>query len=76
LFEIVLNLDNAWQNVLIIGHNPGLTGLANHLAPCKLENLVSCGAVKLEFIVSNWKDIHPHSGFMHYYEYPKMISQL
>ena len=75
LLEIVWVFKDIWQSVIMVGHNPGLTDLANNLGSYRLENMVTCGVVKLEFMVSFWKDIEPYSGVVPYYLYPKMISQ-
>ena len=70
LFELVSQLDEDWQNVMLVGHNPGLTDLANALAPCKLDNIVTCGVVKLAFRVDSWRDIQFNSGRLLFYDYP------
>ncbi|MBW2520869.1 MAG: histidine phosphatase family protein [Deltaproteobacteria bacterium] len=76
LLNIIQDLRDIWQTVILVGHNPGLTELANQLAPCGLANVVTCGAVKLEFKCSRWKEIKLNSGVMLYYEYPKKASQI
>jgi phosphohistidine phosphatase len=70
LVELVSQLDDDWQKVMLVGHNPGLTDLANALAPCKLDNIVTCGVVKLAFRVDSWRDIQFHSGRLLFYDYP------
>jgi phosphohistidine phosphatase len=71
LLEVVHGLKDAWQDVLLVGHNPSFTELANHLAPCRLENIVTCGVVKLAFDVSSWQEVDHLSGSFCYYDYPK-----
>jgi phosphohistidine phosphatase len=66
----VSQLDDDWQKVMLVGHNPGLTDLANALAPCKLDNIVTCGVVELAFRVDSWRDIQFHSGRLLFYDYP------
>jgi phosphohistidine phosphatase len=71
LVELVRHLDNAWQDVMLVGHNPGLTDLANVLAPCRLDNIVTCGVVKLAFEVGSWQDVRLNCGRLLYYDYPR-----
>lgn len=71
LLELVSCLDNAWHDVMLVGHNPGLTELVNALTESKLENIVTCGVVKLAFETVSWRDIQLHSGRLLFYDYPK-----
>ncbi len=71
LLDLVSQFDDAWQDVMLVGHNPGLTDLANVLAPCKLDNIVTCGVVKLAFSADSWRDIQSNSGRLLFYDYPK-----
>ncbi len=70
LVELVSQLDDDWQNVMLVGHNPGLTDLANAFAPCKIGNIVTCGLVKLAFRVDSWRDIQFDCGRLLFYDYP------
>jgi phosphohistidine phosphatase len=74
LFGLVNHLDNAWQAVMLVGHNPGLTELANTLAPFRLGNLVTGSVVKFAFATDSWQDIGRHSGRLLYYEFPQKSS--
>jgi phosphohistidine phosphatase len=75
LMELARNLREAWQDVLIVGHNPGLTELANHLAPCHIDNIVTCGMVRLEFQVNAWQELAGKSGALQFYEFPRQGRQ-
>ena len=74
LLQVIRGFDDAWQKILLVGHNPGLTELANLLAPCQLDNIVTCGLVGLEFDLRIWRDIAPGRGRMLFYDYPKKSS--
>lgn len=71
LLEVVRGLDDRWQHVLLIGHNPGLSELGNLLADRGIEDIPTCGALCLEFAVENWKSIAAGSGTLVFYDYPK-----
>jgi phosphohistidine phosphatase len=70
LLEAVRGLDERWHHVLLIGHNPGLTELANLLADCGIENIPTCGVLCLDFDVEGWKDLGPKSGSVAFYDIP------
>jgi len=71
LITLVRGLKDDWQDVLLVGHNPGLTELANLLAPCHIDNIVTCGIVRLEFPLASWLDVGGMSGRMQFYDRPK-----
>ncbi|MGK2906681.1 MAG: SixA phosphatase family protein [Desulfuromonadales bacterium] len=71
LLDLVRNLRDIWQSVLLVGHNPGLTELANYLAPSHIDNIVTCGMVRLEFPVHAWRDLAEKSGSLQLYDSPR-----
>jgi phosphohistidine phosphatase len=71
LLALIRGFKDDWQDVMLVGHNPGLTELANLLAPCQIDNIVTCGVVRLEFPVTSWQDIGDISGRLQFYDYPK-----
>lgn len=74
LLKIVRALDDRWEHVLLVGHNPGLTELGNLLADCGIENIPTCGVLCLDFDAEDWKSIEPKSGTLVFYDYPKKSS--
>ena len=71
LLEILQTLKAGWDDVMLVGHNPGLLDLANLLAPCDLENIVTCGAVGLDVPIEQWGELAPGLGSMRFYDFPK-----
>ena len=71
LIKLVNQFDDAWQRVMLVGHNPGLTDLAKALTHCDLDNIVTCGVVKIEFDAISWSNIQCNSGRLLFYDYPK-----
>ncbi len=56
LNEIQL-FDKKYETILLVGHNPGLTLLANFLTNEHINNLVTCGMVGIEFETNEWKNL-------------------
>ncbi len=51
------------RHLMLTGHNPGLTDLANWLAGArKLWDLPTCGVVNLRLAVENWAEVAPGCG--------------
>jgi phosphohistidine phosphatase len=59
--------------VLVFGHNPTQTILADRLLEHFDRILPTAGAVAIRFDVQSWTDIEPRSGEMAFYKYPKMF---
>ena len=56
LLELIKDQNNLKKNILVIGHNPGLHLLIEHLTKTLIENFPTCGFVKLSNFDS-WKDL-------------------
>jgi phosphohistidine phosphatase len=71
LLEVVRGLDERWEHVMLIGHNPGLTEFGNLLTDCGIENIPTCGALCLDFDIGDWKSLGSGSGTVVFYDTPK-----
>lgn len=70
LMEIVGGLGDEADRVMLVGHNPGLTDLANALMKERVENIPTCGALGLEFCVDSWRKVMRKGGRMIFFEVP------
>jgi phosphohistidine phosphatase len=43
LIEVIGRQDRGFNSLLLVGHNPGLTELANYLVPGLTDNVPTCG---------------------------------
>jgi phosphohistidine phosphatase len=72
VLAVVASQDDAHSCLIVVGHNPGLTDLANHLLPdLALDNLPTAGVVAIDFAVTRWRDIAAAPAKLAYYDYPK-----
>lgn len=71
LLQTIRQFDDAWERVMLFGHNPGLTDLVNLLADCGLENLPTCGVAELELGVSSWRETSPGGARLTELDFPK-----
>ncbi len=71
LLEIIRNLDNDKNQVFLIGHNPGLTLLAESLSGLPVQNIPTCGVFCVEFQADTWKDIKEGLGALIFLDFPK-----
>lgn len=71
LLHLVNRFDDADPQVLMFGHNPGLSELAQLLADMPFAELPTCAAATLAFEVASWRDVAPQGGKLLSYRFPK-----
>ena len=63
ILELVCSQEDNFSDLLLIGHNPGITDLANRLLPSiGLNNLPTSGVVALDFDTKKWSELAEVSG--------------
>lgn len=71
LLEMIRSVPQELECVLLVGHNPGLTELANLLGKLGIANLPTCAAVGLDLEINSWKKLAPGCAKLWFYDYPK-----
>lgn len=57
VLERVAALDPRHRHVMLVGHNPGLTEFVNRFGDAGLDNLPTCGVVRMKVWVPEWSDV-------------------
>lgn len=76
LLTIIDNMPDNFNKIMIFGHNPGFTNLANVLTGDTLGNIPTCGIIKINFDVDKWQEVTPASGTMEFFDYPKRYKEM
>jgi len=71
LLELVQTLPDDYQHVLLCGHNPGITNLANALSKNYTEDIPTCGLYAITFKTDDWTEVSRGNSCTLFYEYPK-----
>ncbi len=71
MLDVVRELNDSLDNVMMFGHNPGLTDFVNSLASQMLTNIPTCGIAGIALPVERWEDVTWGKGTLAYYDYPK-----
>lgn len=71
LLHIIQQVPNSVNSILLVGHNPGLTWLANYLADDHQISLPTCGAYGVSFDTNDWQEITLIEGKTIFVEIPK-----
>jgi len=72
LLQVVREMEGCHEAVMLVGHNPEMTMLANILGDLDIENVPTCGIVALDFTVESWRQVDEGNGILVFFDYPKM----
>lgn len=71
LLHIVRSLPSDLEDVMLFGHNPGISRLAQDLAECPFDEMTTSAAVRIELPARAWSLVAPGSGKVLRYDTPK-----
>ena len=71
LLKLVQALPAEKRDVMLVGHNPGVTDFANLFLQTGIANMPTCGLVRLAFAAQHWRDISPQRASLLLFDYPK-----
>ena len=58
IMEMLNQLDNRFDSVMIVGHNPTFTNMVNQLSDGELDNLPTSGVAEIRFDVERWAQLN------------------
>ena len=76
LLKVINDLDDDAETVIMFGHNPGFTDLANELSDAELYNIPTAGMVLMSFPFDSWKMVSRGTGEMVFFDYPKNSDEI
>jgi len=71
LFEIVQSMPDEVNALALVGHNPGLHYLAQHLTGAAPDEFPTCAVFAIRFDLASWSAITPLCGKLLFYDFPK-----
>lgn len=69
--EVLAEIDPTVVHTMLVGHNPGITDLANYLGDRPIQNVPTAGVVHIEMEVRGWRDLTQSCGPTVMFDYPK-----
>lgn len=69
--DIIQNLPEDIETVLLFGHNPTFTSVANKYADQTILNMPTCSIAHVEADISDWNDFNKGTASMVAFHYPK-----
>ena len=76
ILEQLKSMDDDYNRLMIIGHNPVLEGLVSLLTSTGLYKiqLKTAAIVKIEFEIDSWQDIEPGQGIQAFHLHPRLLN--
>ena len=72
ILELICDQEDDFSDLLVVGHNPGLTELVNRLLPeLSMDNLPTSGVIAMDFQTKKWSEIAEIDAELVFYDYPK-----
>ena len=71
LLALLQTVAPQFATVMMVGHNPEFTALANVLSGLFIENIPTCGIVALEFPIASWQELGAGKGVLFFFDFPK-----
>jgi phosphohistidine phosphatase len=74
ILDVVVAQDNGFKNLMLVGHNPGMTEFANFLVPGLTNNLQTAGVVSVQIDQDNWSLYERPTPELLVHDWPKKAS--
>jgi phosphohistidine phosphatase len=71
ILEVIQELPSHLDEVMLFGHNPGFTDLANTLVPHYIEMMPTCGVLQVKYDIDEWMELGEDEPAEVYFDYPK-----
>ena len=71
IIAVLARQENSFKDVVVCGHNPGLTELANRLTGAGIDNVPTTGVVVIGLDLKHWAELADAQGELLLFDYPK-----
>ena len=75
LFDFLRTASDQYENLMLFGHNPGLTDFANELFNEDIGNIPTAGVVSGQLNIESWKEVKPGCGKLSFFDFPKNLKK-
>ena len=76
LLKVINGFDDAADTIVMFGHNPGFTDLANELSDADIYNIPTAGMVLMNFPFDSWQMVSKGTGELVFFDYPKNSDEM
>jgi phosphohistidine phosphatase len=73
LVSMLRSLNNDWNHVMLVGHNPGMHELVHYLMLKRPEDFPTCAIAVLQLEIEQWQDLRQGAALQLHFDYPKSV---
>jgi len=73
LKEILMMQEQQFESILVVGHNPQMTEVANMLTEEHISKIPALGVVAINFDIDEWNELEDVKGEIDFFVYPKQF---
>ncbi|MFK7947376.1 MAG: histidine phosphatase family protein [Saprospiraceae bacterium] len=73
VFEVIRSLSDDCNIILVFGHNPTFTMIANRFSNTMIANVPTCGMFGVQFKTEKWENFTESQSNFLFFDYPKSI---
>jgi len=73
--DYVMNIEDGYEDVLIVAHNPAISYLAEYLTKADIGDMAPGSVVMIKFDFTSWKQVSENTGEMVKYVSPEMVNR-
>jgi len=74
IMDVLARQESSFRDVVVCGHNPGITDLANRLTGAGIDNVPTTGIVIVGLDLDRWADLAGVEGKLLLFDYPRRDS--
>lgn len=74
--DVIHDLDDQYERVMMVGHNPGITQVVNYLGGENIEIMPTTGVYAVSFDVDHWHAVHGQGATVLFFDSPKKWDDL
>lgn len=71
MLEFINSIDDKYNAIFIVGHNPSITQISELLSDSDIGNIPTGGIFCIKFDCCSFKDLKAHHGHALFFDYPK-----
>lgn len=71
LLAAINDADDAWNTLIVVGHNPAISYLSEYLSGEAIGSMDTAGYVRIEFEINSWQEVSQDSGTFILYQTPE-----
>ena len=75
IINLIQSIDDDHESVMLFGHNPDFTELAERLTDYQVDNIPTCGIFCIDFNIGSWQEVDEGKGLFTFFDYPKKHQQ-